>query len=115
MKMTLEKGLEPGRYHGTLVRFEEVESKFGRTLKFIYEADDGQEISELINVKYSPKSKLGKRVEELLGSLPEELDMEALMGKSVELTLVEQDESDFCKVQKVTLLEEEDDKEGLPF
>ena len=101
MKMKLEKGLEPGKYTGTLVRFEEIESKFGPALKFIYETDDDQEASELINMKYSTKSKLGKRVQELLGELPEDLDLSLLIGKRVELTLIEQDESDFCKVQKV--------------
>ncbi len=113
--MKLEKGLQPGKYYAELVRVEEIESKFGPTFKFIYETDDGYEVSELVNAKYSPKSKLGKRTEELLGSLPEELTVEELLGKRAELTLVEQDESDFCKVQKVKLAEEEDDKKGLPF
>ena len=113
MKMKLEKGLTPGKYTATITRFEEIESKFGPALKLIYETADGQEASELVNCKYSPKTKLGKRVEEILGSTPEEIDLTMLLGKTVEITLVEKEDSDFCKISKVKLLEL--DEADVPF
>ncbi len=101
MKLKLQKGLEPGIYEATLTRFEEVDSKYGEALKFIYLDDEDMEISELLNAKYSAKTKLGKRVSELLGELPEELDMSDLVGKRCRITLIEQPDSEFTKVSSV--------------
>ncbi len=101
MKMKLEKGIEPGTYEATLTRFEEMESKYGAAFKFIYVSDNDEEISELVNQKYSAKTKLGKRVSELLGELPEELDLSDLVGKRCRITLIEQPDSEFTKVSSV--------------
>ncbi len=102
MKMKLQKTLDAGIYEAQLSRIEEVDSKFGAALKFIYITDSDDEVSELVNPKYSAKSKLGKRAFELLGGeLPEELELDDMIGKRARITLIDQDGSDFAKVQSV--------------
>ncbi len=102
MKLKLEKALEPGKYEAVVTRFEEVEGKFGTAAKFIYETDDGQEINELVKLKYTAKTKLGKRVQEILGNMPEHIELTDLIGKRVVITLVHNDDNpDFPKVSSV--------------
>ena len=102
MKIQLEKNLTPGQYEAEVVRFEEMDSKYGTALKIIYETSDGQEINELMRMKYSSKTKLGKRVQEILGDMPEQLDLNELIGKRVIVTLIENEKNpDFPKVSSV--------------
>ena len=106
MILRLKKMLEPGVYLGRFVRYEEVDTRFGEALKFVYELETGQEVTELVNQSYSARSKLGRRVKTLLGSMPEELRLADMIGKPVRLNLVEQDNSDYLKVDSVTLAPE---------
>lgn len=100
--LTLREALQAGLYNATLENVEEVDTKFGAALKFIYRTDDGGEASELVNKSYSPKSKLGKRVLEMTGHLPPNIYPPNLVGSTVTITLVDgENEGDFCKIVAV--------------
>jgi len=99
--LKLKKTLNPGKYNATIESIEEKETKFGPTFKFVYATDDGQEASELVNMSYTKKTKLGKRVWEILREMPEELNINRLIGARVLIELEEAPDSDFCKVISV--------------
>ncbi len=100
MIMKLQTGITPGTYQGRLIRIEEMESRFGPCLKFVYSTVSG-DCSELLNSRYTKKSKLGQRVYDLLQEMPSELDINALIGIPVILELVQKPDSEFCKVESV--------------
>ena len=100
-KLKLKKGLQPGTYEAVVQSIQPYESKFGASFKAVYVTDDYQEISELWNASYTPKTKLGQRVKAILGDLPDELDFSDLLGQSVEVTLVQGRNKDFCDVDDV--------------
>ncbi len=99
--MKLEKGVEPGEHKAVLERIEEHEMKYGPSLKFIYRLANNQELNELVSKIYSPKSKLGARVQTLKGELPEEMDWNQLIGIPVVLIVEKREDSDFCKISAV--------------
>lgn len=97
----LKKTLDPGTYHATIASIEETETKFGPAFKFIYITDDDQEASELVNKTYTKKTKFGKRVKEILRDMPDEVNLNRLVGAKVTIELEENDDSDFCKIVSV--------------
>ena len=102
MKIALAKSIEPGTYKAKLTHYEETNSRFGPCLKFFYKLAGGGEVNELINLRYSSSSKLGQRVMQMTGSLPAEVDLDALIGKVVILELVRQeDKPEYCRIADV--------------
>ena len=102
MKIALAKSIEPGTYKAKLTHYEETNSRFGPCLKFFYKLAGGGEMNELINLRYSSSSKLGQRVLQMTGSLPAEVDLDALIGKVVILELVQQeDKPEYCRIADV--------------
>ena len=99
-------GVEPGTYSAVITGVEEYESKFGPSLRITYTIEGGREVSEIVTMKYTPKTKLGHRVNSLLSTsstgLPAEIDPEHFEGKVVTITLEAVDGSDYSKVIAVS-------------
>lgn len=102
MKLKLQKNLQPGTYRGKVKSYETINSKYGEALKITYALSGGQEANELCNMYYSPGSKLGQRVRAITGNLPEDLNIDELLGKPVVIELVPQaDKPEYCRVATV--------------
>ena len=77
-----------------IVDIIEDDGKFGPQLKFIIEVDgdgvddDGEpkNVWAFTSQNYSNKSKLGLWAAQILGSMPEELDTDDLVGRNVNIT-----------------------------
>ena len=99
--LKLKKSLEAGVYNAKIDRIEEMNTKYGDAFKIIYATEDGQEASELVNMSYTKKSKLGERAWGILKDIPMNLDITQFIGAKVVIELEDRPGSDFCKVVSV--------------
>jgi len=102
-KLKLQAGIEPGSYSGFVSDVTEQDGgKYGPAYRIVYAIEGDREVSELVSAKYSPKSKMFARVTALLSSdAPDEIDPMDFIGKPVQVTLVEKEDSEFSKVAAV--------------
>jgi hypothetical protein len=102
-KLKLQAGVEPGSYSGVVAGVEEQDGgKYGPAYRITYAIEGDREVSELVSAKYSPKSKMFARVTALLSSeAPDEIDPVDFIGKPVQITMVEKEDSEYSKVAAV--------------
>lgn len=97
---------DPGRYEAVVATVELVEGKFGEQFMFRFTLDDGQELRAWCNSKLSDKSKLGRWVAGLLGSVPADLDTDDLIGRpcclNVSIQTAEKDGSEFNRIDSIS-------------
>jgi hypothetical protein len=89
------KSLPAGVYAATLAGVQEDDSQHGKVLKWDWRTDDGG-IVGLTSTKLNEKSKFGQIVAALVGSIPDNLNTDALLGRSC--TIVVKQDGDFTKV-----------------
>lgn len=94
MKFSAPAALPPGKYPATLVNIGEGEGKFGEYLDWEFEVTDPDGDTKLISRRTSTKTGVGAIarvfVEALLArsvQLDEEVDLDALIGKTCELEI----------------------------
>ena len=94
--------LPAGVYSADVVSAEEVTTQYGEQVRFTFRVThDGENhiLSAWCNAVYTPRSKLAKWAQALLGALPKRLDLADLEGKPC-LLLVEQG-GEYSKVREV--------------
>ena len=96
---------DPGRYEAVVTSVEPAEGQFGEQFMFRITLDDGQELRAWCSAKLSDKSKLGRWVAVLLGSVPADLDTDDLIGRpcclNVSIQVSEKDGSEFNRIDSL--------------
>lgn len=103
-KIQKSKGVEDGEYNAVLTKIEPSKGAFGPCLKFFFRINggsfDGTEVSMIRPAKLVPGNKLDKTLQSLgidTSTVEDELDVDTLVNKNVQVT-VEQKTSSQGKV-----------------
>ena len=99
--------VEPGVYAATITEVIKEDGDFGEQIRFTFSLD-GSESTLLAwaSAKLSNKSKLGQWVTGILGEMPERLDIQTLVGRSVNIlvnVVTKEDGSKTNRVENVTM------------
>lgn len=93
-KIQKTKGVEDGEYNAVLTNIEPAKGSFGPCLKFFFRITggnfDGTEVSMIRPAKLVPGNKLDKTLQSLgidTSTVEDELDVDVLMNKNVQVTV----------------------------
>jgi hypothetical protein len=104
LEKTVYETLDTGVYPATIRDIQITDGKFGSQLQWDFDLVDGGSQRGWTGANMSAKSKCGKWIAAILGTIPDELDTEDLVGKPVRLSLTiktTDDGSEFNRVDAV--------------
>lgn len=105
LQKTVYETVDPGLYAATVEQVTEKEGDYGPQLQFTFSLD-GSDATLLgwTSAKLSNKAKLWSWVEAILGSVPDELDIDELEGKSVNVLVSVKAKEDGTLVNRIESL-----------